>query len=85
MKRLILGGASLCLAALASTGAIAAEAAYAPSYEYGMALDVARVISIDEPNPLDCETVQAKMTYVDSHGEQKTVTYLKQSSSCANS
>ena len=52
---------------------------------YGMPLDVARVISIDEPNSLTCETIQAKMTYVDSQGEEKSVTYLKESSACANS
>ncbi|MBT8769383.1 DUF2790 domain-containing protein [Metapseudomonas boanensis] len=85
MKCSILTGASLFLAAFASSGVIAAEATQAVGYEYGMPLDVARVISIDEPNPLSCETVQAKMTYVDSKGEQKSVTYLKQSSACANS
>lgn len=84
MKRTI-ATTALLLAGLASTGAFAAESAEVVPYSYGMPLDVARVISIDEPSPLTCETVQAKMTYVDSSGDVKSVTYLKESSACANS
>ncbi|MCY1174745.1 hypothetical protein D9M68_333010 [compost metagenome] len=76
---------SLLLALLASGSAFAAKSADAVPYSYGMPLDVARVISIDEPNSLTCETVQATMTYVDSQGKEKSVTYLKESSACANS
>ncbi|MCO6058739.1 DUF2790 domain-containing protein [Pseudomonas sp. MOB-449] len=76
---------TLLLAVLASGSVFAAQSADAVSYSYGMPLDVARVISIDEPNSLTCETIQAKMTYIDSSGDQKSVTYLKASSACANS
>ncbi|BAU72135.1 DUF2790 domain-containing protein [Metapseudomonas furukawaii] len=85
MNRAIATSSALLLALLASGSAFAAKSAEAVPYQYGMPLDVARVISIDEPNPLTCETVQAKMTYVDAQGERKSVTYLKQSSACANS
>jgi hypothetical protein len=84
MNRALSISTTLLLAALAS-GAFAAESDAAVPYSYGMPLDVARVISIDEPNSLTCETIQAKMTYVDSQGEEKSVTYLKESSACANS
>ncbi|MCY1418926.1 hypothetical protein D9M71_344980 [compost metagenome] len=84
MKRTI-ATTALLLAGLASAGAFAAESAETLPYSYGMPLDVARVSSIDEPSPLTCETVQAKMTYVDSSGDVKSVTYLKESSACANS
>ncbi|MDH4555357.1 DUF2790 domain-containing protein [Pseudomonas sp. BN417] len=84
MKRTI-ATTALLLAGLASTGAFAAKSAEAIPYSYGMPLDVARVISIDEPNSFTCETVQAKMTYIDSNGVEKSVTYLKESSACANS
>ncbi|WP_052659154.1 DUF2790 domain-containing protein [Pseudomonas sp. LFM046] len=85
MNRAISISTTLLLAALAGGSAFAAESADAEPYRYGMPLDVARVISIDEPNPLTCETIQAKMTYVDANGDQKSVTYLKESSACANS
>ncbi|MCY1543763.1 hypothetical protein D9M68_795940 [compost metagenome] len=85
MNRAITTSTILLLASLASGSAFAAKSADAAPYSYGMPLDVARVISIDEPNSFTCETVQAKMTYVDSNGEEKSVTYLKASSACANS
>lgn len=85
MNRAIFTSTSLLLSLLASGSVVAAESTDAVPYTYGMPLDVARVISIDEPNSLTCETIQAKMTYVDSQGEEKSVTYLKESSACANS
>lgn len=85
MNRAIATRAGLLLAILASGSAFAAKSADAVPYSYGMPLDVARVISIDEPNSFTCETIQAKMTYIDSKGEEKSVTYLKESSACANS
>ncbi|AOE82994.1 DUF2790 domain-containing protein [Pseudomonas sp. TCU-HL1] len=85
MNRAITTRTTLLLAVLASGSVFAAKSADALSYSYGMPLDVARVISIDEPSPLTCETIQAKMTYVDSKGEEKSVTYLKASSACASS
>ncbi|MFZ6048385.1 DUF2790 domain-containing protein [Pseudomonas sp. CR3202] len=85
MNRAITTSTALLLAILASGSVSAAKSADAVPYSYGMPLDVARVISIDEPNPLTCETIQAKMTYVDANGDQKSVTYLKESSACANS
>ena len=50
-----------------------------------MHLDVAQVVSIDEPHPLTCELVEAKMTYVDSQGQTRAVSYIKQSDACSNS
>ncbi|WP_271410340.1 DUF2790 domain-containing protein [Pseudomonas sp. Q1-7] len=85
MNRAIVTRTGLLLALLASGSVFAAKSADTVPYRYGMPLDIARVISIDEPNPLTCETIQAKMTYVDTSGEKKSVTYLKESSACASS
>ena len=38
-----------------------------------------------EPHPLTCELVEAKMTYVDSQGRTRAVSYIKQSDACSNS
>lgn len=72
---------------LASTGAFAADAsagndAQATRYTYGMNLDVAEVIAIDEAPHGRCELVPTEMTYRDSQGQVKTVSYTKQDAHC---
>lgn len=68
------------LAGLA-TGALADTPKPVP-YTYGMNLDVAKVLSIEEPHPLTCQLVEATMTYLDTHGQTRAVTYTKQSDAC---
>lgn len=84
MKALACGATALLFVTLAS-GAHADGAAQAEPFVYGMHLDVARVVSIDEPHPLTCELVEATMTYVDSRGQTRAVSYTKQSDACSNS
>ena len=79
---------TLCLfALLAPLGALAAEASSlgegkAYDYAYGMRLDVAEVVAIDEAPHARCEPVTSKMTYRDSHGQLHTVSYVKQDGNC---
>lgn len=67
--------------------AFAAQAAETPeveAYRYGTHLDVARVIAIDDPqDPFVCEVITAKMVYLNSAGETKTVSYRKLSRACS--
>ena len=53
-------------------------------YHYGMALDIARVVQLDEPATEVCDVVKAYMTYVDSAGRQHTVQYLKLAKVCTD-
>jgi len=53
-------------------------------YHYGMALDIARVVQLDEPPSEVCDVVQAHMTYVDSAGQQHTLQYLKLAKVCSD-
>lgn len=79
MKRILSG--LLAVPALSlSLGALAAEA---PVYHYGMPLDVAKVISIEQPNER-CEVSLATMTYADSQGQVHAVQYLRQTEMCSN-
>ncbi|MNM70091.1 hypothetical protein D3C81_817110 [compost metagenome] len=80
MKRtlLCLLGAPLMLHAVAS---IAAETPVV--YQYGMKLDIDRVISIEQPNER-CEVSPAQMTYVDSRGEVHVLEYLRQTPKCSD-
>ena len=53
-------------------------------YVYGMPLDVARVLSVDEAPSDTCQVVRATLVYLDSHGERQVLHYLKQARTCSN-
>ncbi|MCX2888352.1 MULTISPECIES: DUF2790 domain-containing protein [Pseudomonas] len=78
MKRSI---AVLAVAAtLASFGAFADAGSNQPvsssNYEYGMPLDVAKVISITPAsNAADCQVGTAHMVYVDHQGQKREIDY----------
>jgi hypothetical protein len=66
-------------ATLASFGAFADAGSPKPvssTYEYGMPLDVAKVISITPPsNAADCQVGTAHMVYVDHQGQTHELDY----------
>ena len=64
----------------ASLGAMADEA---PVYQYGMPLDVAKVLRIEQPNER-CEVSLATMTYLDSQGQVHALRYLRQTARCSD-
>ncbi|WP_449432865.1 DUF2790 domain-containing protein [Pseudomonas putida] len=75
MKRSI---ALLALSAtLASFGALADNAPVASNtYEYGMPMDIARVVSITPAsNVADCQVGMAHMVYVDHQGNTREINY----------
>lgn len=72
---------------LASAAAFAADAsagrdAQATRYTYGMTLDVAEVLAIDEAPHGRCELVPTEMTYRDSRGQVQSISYLKHDMYC---
>lgn len=69
-----------CVTLLAPVIAGAATA----DYVYGMPLDVARVLSVDEAPSDTCQVVRATLVYLDSHGERQVLHYLKQARTCSN-
>lgn len=72
----------MTMTALNSPPLLAREQAEVPAYRYGSQLDIARVIRIEEPAPPTCEIVQAKMTFVSTHGVTEQVSFLKQAEAC---
>lgn len=76
------------VALLASAGVMAEQPAHAASgvqpvpYSYGMKLDVAELLSIQETPHGRCEPVDTRMTYRDSQGELHVVDYVKQDPFC---
>ncbi|MCO7564001.1 DUF2790 domain-containing protein [Pseudomonas sp. S 311-6] len=69
-------------ASLASFGAFAEQAVNPPvtasseTYEYGMPLDIAKVVSITPAsNAADCQVGTAHMVYVDHQGQTREIDY----------
>jgi hypothetical protein len=53
-------------------------------YHYGMPLHVSKVISLTEPDTLECKVVKADMKYIDNTGKPAEITYRKLSDACEN-
>lgn len=52
------------------------------TYEYGMKLDVAKVLSISTASSRTCEPVDRIMKYIDSSGKTETLKYRVLSDAC---
>ncbi|VVO62025.1 hypothetical protein PS900_00847 [Pseudomonas fluorescens] len=53
-------------------------------YHYGMPLHVSKVISLTEPDTLECKVVKAEMKYIDDTGKPAEISYRKLSDACEN-
>lgn len=53
-------------------------------YIYGMKLDIARIVSMEEPDTRTCKVIEAKMTYVDTQGIVKALIYRKHAEICSS-
>ena len=86
MKAIQLANACLfaSLAAFASFGAQAADTQPVEQYHYGQKLDVKKVVAIQEEaaSPCDCGIVNARMDYLDSHGQPHRLAYRKFATDC---
>jgi hypothetical protein len=61
----------------------APQPADARAYQYGMQLDIAKVLSTDISHSTQCEVVEAKMAYLNSAGGVQVLRYLTLSSACS--
>ncbi|MDO7898485.1 DUF2790 domain-containing protein [Pseudomonas citrulli] len=64
--------------------AMAQDKTAGETYSYGSHLDIAKVVSLSEDGGQDCGLVNAQLTYLDSMGDQKALTYLKHAADCNN-
>ena len=53
-------------------------------YQYGMDLDVAKVVTMTEPLSVQCQVIKALMTYLDSSGQEHILRYLKNAEVCSS-
>lgn len=51
-------------------------------YQYGMPLQVAKVVSLTEPPTQLCKVVTADMKYIDNAGKPEEISYRKLSDAC---
>lgn len=75
-----------CLLTVLSAGALPAMAqgqATSETYAYGAQLDIREVISLTEESSPNCGPVSAQMTYLDSMGEKRALTYSKLGANCS--
>ncbi|MEX3776307.1 DUF2790 domain-containing protein [Pseudomonas sp. MYb118] len=70
------------LACAGFTGLAQADESQAVPYEYGMPLQVAKVVSLSEPPTLECKVVTADMKYIDTAGKPAEISYRKLSQAC---
>jgi len=80
MRKILL---TLTLALLAGLAAQAQADEEAIAYRYGMALDIAEVVSIT-PVADVCGVVPVEMTYLDSHGAKHILQYSEFGTGCSN-
>jgi hypothetical protein len=75
---------TLAASLLAFTSFAQASDSQVETYRYGTKLDIARVISIKAPSNTACELVTAVITYENSHGEVRNMSYTVLADSCHN-
>jgi len=68
-------------AALAQANDTSATSNQTP-YQYGMPLQVAKVLSLTEPPTLKCKVITADMKYIDNTGKPAQISYRKLSDAC---
>ncbi|MGF6090420.1 DUF2790 domain-containing protein [Pseudomonas sp. 18173] len=83
-RTLLVTAALACTAFAGLAQANDTTASQAVPYHYGMPLHVSKVISLTEPDTLECKVVKADMKYIDDRGQPAEITYRKLSDACEN-
>ena len=82
-RTLLITTALACTAFAGLAQANETSSSLAVPYHYGMPLQVAKVISLTEPQTQDCQVVTANMKYIDKSGKPAEITYRKLSDACS--
>ena len=84
IRTLLLTSALACTAVAGLAQANDTNAATQPvPYQYGMPLQVNKVISLTEPQTQQCKVITADMKYIDNAGKPAEITYRKMSDACS--
>lgn len=83
IRTLLLTSALACSAFAGLAQANDTNAATQPvPYQYGMPLQVNKVVSMTEPQTQQCKVITADMKYIDNAGKPAEITYQKMSDAC---
>ncbi|MNU91921.1 hypothetical protein D3C71_818250 [compost metagenome] len=83
-RTLLVTAALACTAFAGLAQANETTTSQAVPYHYGMPLHVSKVISLTEPDTLECKVVKAEMKYIDETGKPAEISYRKLSDACEN-
>ncbi|KJZ43608.1 MULTISPECIES: DUF2790 domain-containing protein [Pseudomonas] len=83
-RTLLVTAAFACTAFAGLAQANDTTTSQAVPYHYGMPLHVSKVISLTEPDTMECKVVKAEMKYIDDTGKPAEITYRKLSDACEN-
>ena len=83
-RTLLVTAALACTAFAGLAQANDTTSSQAVPYHYGMPLHVSKVISLTEPDTLECKVVKAEMKYIDDTGKPAEISYRKLSDACEN-
>ncbi|RON13308.1 DUF2790 domain-containing protein [Pseudomonas frederiksbergensis] len=83
MRILLMTTALACTALAGLAQANETSSSQAVPYHYGMPLHVGKVVSLTEPQTLECQVVTADMKYIDKSGKPAEITYRKLSDACS--
>lgn len=83
-RTLLVTAALTCTAFAGLAQANETTTSQAVPYHYGMPLHVSKVISLTEPDTLECKVVKAEMKYIDETGKPAESSYRKLSDACEN-
>ncbi|PYY67125.1 hypothetical protein CRX42_28665 [Pseudomonas jessenii] len=83
-RTLLVTAALACTAFAGLAQANDTTTSQAVPYHYGMPLHVSKVISLTEPDTMECKVVKADMKYIDDAGKPAEITYRKLSDACEN-
>ena len=83
LRTLMLGGA-LALAAISGLAQADSQQTNVKPvpYQYGMPMNIAKVISMNEAQTNDCKVINADIKFVDKAGKVEDVSYRKMSEAC---
>ena len=83
LRTLLFGGA-LALAAVSGLAQADDQAAAVKPvpYHYGMPMNIAKVLAMNEPATDDCKVIKADIKFLDKAGKVEDVSYRKMSEAC---
>ena len=83
LRTLMLGG-TLALAAVSGLAQAddQTNAVKTVPYQYGMPMDIAKVLAMNETPTNDCKVIKADIKFLDKAGKVEDVSYRKMSEAC---